>query len=91
MAGTREKLIGAETSQKHLEERVTDLLKQVQTNEEKLNVYERRPATVNGTSLLNQESQAQSEGQLKAEVAELRYVSNLHLLVCLINVMTAAH
>ena len=71
LSKTREGLIGAETSKKHLEERIADLNKQMQGNEEKLAVYERRPGTVNGTSR-NVDNDISREQQLEAEVAELR-------------------
>ncbi|KAF8903177.1 hypothetical protein CPB84DRAFT_810991 [Gymnopilus junonius] len=66
---TRESLIEAQTSRKHLEEKITDLTKQLQGNEEKLSVYERRPGTI-GTTQPDQD--APREQQLEAEVAELR-------------------
>ena len=72
MSSAREKLVGSETSQKHLEERVADLQKQLQTNEEKLAVYERRPPGATGPSSSSTVDQTQSEQDLKAEVAELR-------------------
>ncbi|KAF8347304.1 hypothetical protein F5887DRAFT_1175048 [Amanita rubescens] len=45
LSKTRESLISAETSKNHLEERVSDLNRQIQGSEEKPAVYERRPAT----------------------------------------------
>ncbi|KAF9468627.1 TPR/MLP1/MLP2-like protein-domain-containing protein [Collybia nuda] len=66
---TRESLVGAETSRKHLEERVEDLTRQLQGNEEKLSVYERRPNT-NGSA--HNVGEMSREQQLEAEVAELR-------------------
>ncbi|OCH84090.1 hypothetical protein OBBRIDRAFT_808494 [Obba rivulosa] len=71
LAKTRESFIEAETSRKHLEERVEDLTKQLRGNEEKLAVYERRASSING--IAQHASQDLSrEQQLEAEVAELR-------------------
>ncbi|KAJ7600871.1 hypothetical protein C8J56DRAFT_1019894 [Mycena floridula] len=71
LSRTRESLIGAETSQKHMEERIADLTKQLQGNEEKLAVYERRPGSGHvHSSIANQDMS--HEQQLEAEVAELR-------------------
>jgi nucleoprotein TPR len=71
LSRTRESLVGAETSKKHLEERVADLNRQIQGSEEKLSVYERRPAADRGISNnLGQDSSR--EQQLESEVAELR-------------------
>lgn len=67
---TRESLVGAETSKKHLEERVEDLTRQLQGNEEKLSVYERRPGAVSGSTHTTDDMSR--EQQLEAEVAELR-------------------
>src|SRR6266550_5098014 len=50
LSKTRESLIGAETSKKHLEEHVSDLNRQIQGSEEKLAVYQRRPAADRGIS-----------------------------------------
>ncbi|KAJ6452550.1 hypothetical protein C8R47DRAFT_265654 [Mycena vitilis] len=49
---TREALVGAETSKSHLERRVEDLSRQLQGNDEKLAVYERRPGS--GTGIVQQ-------------------------------------
>ncbi|CCM06215.1 uncharacterized protein FIBRA_08460 [Fibroporia radiculosa] len=70
-AKTREALVAAETSKKHLEERVEDLVRQLQGNEEKLAVYERRATGVNGVAQRPDEDLTR-EQQLEAEVAELR-------------------
>lgn len=71
LSKTRESLVGAETSKKHLEERIIELTKQLQGNEEKLAVYERRSSTVSGiTQVVDQDMSR--EQQLEAEVAELR-------------------
>ncbi|GAA5985408.1 hypothetical protein JCM10908_006964 [Rhodotorula pacifica] len=61
---TREKLVAAETSQTHLEERVRDLALQVEAKEEKLALYEGRNATGDASQ--------SPEEQLQASVAELR-------------------
>jgi len=75
LSDTRESLVGAETSKKHLEIRVVELTKQLQGNEEKLAVYERRSGGVNGvTQALDQD--VSREQQLEAEVAELRSVTS---------------
>ncbi|KAH9948873.1 hypothetical protein B0H21DRAFT_731535 [Amylocystis lapponica] len=70
-AKTRESLVAAETSKTHLEERVDHLTKQLQGNEEKLAVYERRSSGVNGIAHRMDEDMPR-EQQLEAEVAELR-------------------
>lgn len=77
MAKTREALVGAETSKKHLEDRVADLAKQLQGNEEKLAVYERRSSTVNSTAT-SIDQDLSREQQLESEVAELRYLFFFH-------------
>ena len=66
----------SETSRKHLlQQRVEELIKQVQMNEEKIAVYERRTsvtiAAASGVSRPPAE-EAGSQQDLKAEVAELR-------------------
>ncbi|KAL4250041.1 hypothetical protein ABKN59_004926 [Abortiporus biennis] len=68
---TREALVIAETSQKHLQEQVDQLTRQVQGNEEKLSVYERRPAGTASTAQ-RQDEDLSREQQLESEVAELR-------------------
>ncbi|KAI0647815.1 hypothetical protein C8Q79DRAFT_924901 [Trametes meyenii] len=68
---TREALIAAETSKKHLEGQVEQLTRQLQGNEEKLAVYERRASGATGISSRTDESLSR-EQQLEAEVAELR-------------------
>ncbi|KAK0441608.1 hypothetical protein EV421DRAFT_2082889 [Armillaria borealis] len=69
LSKTREALVGAETSKKHLEDRIEDLTRQVHGSEEKLAVYERRSGTLSA-SRGNQDMS--KEQQLEAEVAELR-------------------
>lgn len=69
---TREALVGAETSRKHLEDRVQDLSRQLQGNEEKLAVYERRSATGSTAGARSTDESLTKEQQLEAEVAELR-------------------
>ncbi|KAG7445737.1 uncharacterized protein BT62DRAFT_176907 [Guyanagaster necrorhizus] len=69
LSKTREALVGAETSKKHLEDRIEDLTRHVQGSEEKLAVYERRSGTL-GVSRSTQDMS--KEQQLEAEVAELR-------------------
>lgn len=71
LAKTRESLVGAETSKRHLEERVEHLTRQLQGNEEKLAVYERRATGVNGITPHTDENMTR-EQQLEGEVAELR-------------------
>jgi len=69
LAKTRESLVEAETSRKHLEERVQELTRHLHGNEEKLAVYERRgPTTVSRSA----DESLSREQQLEAEVAELR-------------------
>lgn len=67
---TREALVEAQTSRKHFEEKVEDLIRQLKGNEEKLAVYERRPGVTNTSQPAEQDSSL--EQQLEAEVAELR-------------------
>ncbi|KIM43182.1 hypothetical protein M413DRAFT_9931 [Hebeloma cylindrosporum] len=69
-AKTREALVEAQTSRKHLEEKVEGLTRQLKGNEEKLSVYERRPASDGVTQIVDKD--ASREQQLEAEVAELR-------------------
>ncbi|EPQ51089.1 hypothetical protein GLOTRDRAFT_66309 [Gloeophyllum trabeum ATCC 11539] len=71
LSKTRESLVGAETSNKHFQERLDDLTRQLQGNEEKLAVYERRSSAVNGIAHHADENLSR-EQQLEAEVAELR-------------------
>lgn len=68
---TREALVGAETSKKHLEQRVEELNKRLQGNEEKLAVYERRTTAASGP-IQSPDHALSREQQLEAEVAELR-------------------
>ncbi len=68
--------MAAEATKKHLQEKVDDLVKRLQGNEEKLAVYERRTGAP-GSSLAVPESTDENlprEQQLQAEVAELRLV-----------------
>ncbi|KAI6009008.1 hypothetical protein BKA83DRAFT_648805 [Pisolithus microcarpus] len=71
LAQARESLVGAETSKTHLQDRVEQLTRQLQGNEEKLAVYERR---VSGTSTVTTAPSPDlpREQQLEQEVAELR-------------------
>ncbi|KAI0736332.1 hypothetical protein C8Q72DRAFT_803970 [Fomitopsis betulina] len=71
-AKTREGLVVAETSRKHLEERVEELTRQLHGNEEKLAVYERRATGVNGVATHHHNEDMTREQQLEAEVADLR-------------------
>ncbi|KAI0310134.1 TPR/MLP1/MLP2-like protein-domain-containing protein [Amylostereum chailletii] len=71
LSSTREALVKAETSQNHLEERVESLSRQLQGNEEKLAVYERRGTTVGVTHTVGGDDMSK-EQQFEAEVAELR-------------------
>ncbi|KAG2144206.1 hypothetical protein DEU56DRAFT_790720 [Suillus clintonianus] len=70
LSQARESLVGAETSKVHLQERVDQLTRQLQGNEEKLAVYERRPSVANGVAPTAQD--LPREQQLEQEVAELR-------------------
>ncbi|KAI0338862.1 hypothetical protein BDW22DRAFT_1362157 [Trametopsis cervina] len=70
-ARTRELLAAAETSKKHLDEQVEQLTRQLQGNEEKLAVYERRATSAPGATHRMDEDLSH-EQQLEAEVAELR-------------------
>ena len=74
LSKAREALVEAETSRKHLQERVDELVKQVQMNEEKIAVYERRTSltATAGTVSRPFTDEAGSEQELKAEIAELR-------------------
>ncbi|KAF8132213.1 TPR/MLP1/MLP2-like protein-domain-containing protein [Mycena galopus ATCC 62051] len=71
LSKTRETLIGAETSKTHLEQRVEELSRQLQGNDEKLAVYERRSSSVAGVSQ-HMDQDLTREQQLEAEVADLR-------------------
>ncbi|GAA5982753.1 hypothetical protein JCM11641_007777 [Rhodosporidiobolus odoratus] len=63
---TREQLIVAKTSQEHLEQRVRDLVLQVEAKEEKLAVFEGRSGTGEGDTTRSVEE------QLQVTVADLR-------------------
>lgn len=78
MSKTREALASAETSKKHLEERVEELHRQLKGNEEKLAVYERRPLAGSG-SVPSTQPDTGKEEQLESEVAELRYILSYFL------------
>ncbi|KAF9483517.1 hypothetical protein BDN70DRAFT_873831 [Pholiota conissans] len=67
---TRELLVEAQTSKKHLEDKVEDLTRQLKGNEEKLAVYERRPGATSTIQTMDQD--VSREQQLETEVAELR-------------------
>ncbi|TFK52180.1 hypothetical protein OE88DRAFT_1367940 [Heliocybe sulcata] len=71
LSKTRESLVAAETSNKHHQERLDDFTRQLRGNEEKLAVYERRSAPVNGVAARTDEGMSR-EQQLEAEVADLR-------------------
>ncbi|KAG1824960.1 hypothetical protein EV424DRAFT_710307 [Suillus variegatus] len=71
LSQVRESLVGAETSKVHLQERVDQLTRQLQGNEEKLAVYERRPSAASGAAPAT-EQDLPREQQLEQEVAELR-------------------
>lgn len=73
LSKARESLVGAETSRTHLQERVDELSRQLQGNQEKLSVYERRPSSVSGVPQ-SATSDSIREHQFESEVAELRYV-----------------
>lgn len=80
LSKAREALIEAETSRKHLQERVDSLMKQVQMGEEKLAVYERRGSAISsvaaaGDGVISSTTATGESGsaqELRAEVAELR-------------------
>lgn len=69
-ARNRENLLAAEMTKKHLEEKVDDMKKRLQGNEEKLAVYERRTGSVAVPQ--NTDESLSREQQLESEVAELR-------------------
>ncbi|KAF8843385.1 hypothetical protein BDN67DRAFT_924393 [Paxillus ammoniavirescens] len=71
LSQARESLVGAETSKTHLQERVEGLTRQVQGNEEKLAVYERRTSG-SSTAVPAPEPDMPREQQLEQQVAELR-------------------
>lgn len=77
LSKARESLVGAETSRVHLQERVEELSRHLQGNEEKLSVYERRSSTVGGVHQ-SADRDASREHQFEAEVAELRCVFASH-------------
>lgn len=75
LSKSREALVEAETSRKHLQERVEQLTKQVQMNEEKLAVYERRTSSTSGTVEMTSNMAVDEPGsieQLQLELAEAR-------------------
>jgi nucleoprotein TPR len=76
LSKARESLVGAETSRKHLQERVDELSRQLQGNEEKLSVYERRSTAVGAVSQ-GGDKDLSREQQFEAEVAELRWVRHI--------------
>jgi len=67
-------------TKKHLEEKVDDMKKRLQGNEEKLAVYERRTGSV--VIPQNTDESMSREQQLEAEVAELRCVPFLPRRLC---------
>lgn len=71
LSKTRESLVAAETSRTHLQQRVEELSRHLQGNEEKLSVYERRPSTVSGLPQ-SADKDTSHEQQFETEVAELR-------------------
>ncbi|KAI6016240.1 TPR/MLP1/MLP2-like protein-domain-containing protein [Pisolithus marmoratus] len=71
LAQARESLVGAETSKTHLQDRVEQLTRQLQGNEEKLAVYERRVSGVSAVTTAPAPDMPR-EQQLEQEVAELR-------------------
>jgi len=73
LSQARESLVSAETSKVHLQERIDQLTRQLQGNEEKLAVYERRTTGANGVTAAT-EQDLPREQQLEQEVAELRLV-----------------
>ncbi|KAH7096803.1 hypothetical protein BKA62DRAFT_833732 [Auriculariales sp. MPI-PUGE-AT-0066] len=68
---TREHLVAAQTSQTHLQARVDDLSKQLSAAQERLAVYDRRPAASASASAAAGLTSADA-GQLETEVADLR-------------------
>lgn len=83
LSTTRESLARAETSKTHLEEKVSDLSRQLQGNEEKLAVYERRGPIASSSAMAvdgvghqaEMDDGTTKEQQLETEVADLRCVS----------------
>lgn len=73
LSKTRESLVGAETSRAHLQDRVEELSRHLQGNEEKLSVYERRTSNVVGLPQAVDKDSSR-EQQFEAEVAELRWL-----------------
>ena len=71
LSKARESLVGAETSRVHLQQRVEELSRRLQGNEEKLSVYERRSSAVSSLAQ-NVDKDSSQEQQFEAEVAELR-------------------
>ena len=75
LSKAREALVEAETSRKHLQERVDGLVKRVQVNEEKISVYERRTSVTLSSGVAAVRSagdESASDQELKAEIADLR-------------------
>ncbi|KAG8214434.1 hypothetical protein J3R82DRAFT_9457 [Butyriboletus roseoflavus] len=71
LSQARESLVGAETSKTHLQERVEELARQLQGNEEKLAVYERRTTSASASAPAL-DPDLPREQQLEQEVANLR-------------------
>jgi hypothetical protein len=72
----REGLVSAETSKKHLEDRVADLNKDLEGTKQKISVYETRPASGSaageGTSRVTAEGGAMDLKACEAECASLK-------------------
>jgi nucleoprotein TPR len=67
-SSTRESLLVAQNSQEHLQQRVTDLVEQISSKEEKLAIYEGRTSTSGASA----DSNMTLEQQLQVEVIGLR-------------------
>jgi transcription initiation factor IIF auxiliary subunit len=85
LSQVRESLVGAETSKVHLQERIDQLTRQLQGNEEKLAVYERHPSAANGATPAT-EQDLPREQQLEQEVAELWLVSKYYVCGNMLNI-----
>jgi len=71
LSQARDSLVVAETSKVHLQERVEQLTRQLQGNEEKLSVYERRMTGASGAAPVTEQLEdLPREQQLEQEVAE---------------------
>ena len=91
LAKARESLVAAETTSKHLQDRVDDLLKQSHMNEEKLAVYERRNPSTRSLVSTREQGGTNDVQLLESEIAELRlaHFGDFQLISLLYSIITA--